>query len=79
MAKQRTLELIKSLEPDDDQRTGISKKVSWILRHGAQKVNVKMDAEGWVKVSDLLSCDILDDVTQETLMAVIVDSNQQKL
>jgi len=79
MSKQRTLELIKSLEPDDDERTGISKKVSWILRHGAQKVNVKMDTEGWVKVDDLLSADILEDVSQETLMAVIVDKNAQKL
>lgn len=78
-AKQRTLDLIKSLEPEDDERTGISKKISWILRHGAQKVNVKMDAEGWVKVSDLLNTEILEDVSEELLMAVIVDSNAQKL
>lgn len=78
-SKQRILELIKSLESDDDERTAISKKISWILRHGAQKVNVKMDSEGWVKVGDLLATEILEDVSKELLMAVIVDSNAQKL
>jgi len=78
-SKLRTLELIKSLEADDDERTAISKKISWILRHGAQKVNVKVDDEGWVKVSDLLETEILEEVSKDTLMAVIVDSNAQKL
>merc|ERR1740116_232409 len=78
-SKLRTLELIKSLEADDDERTAISKKISWILRHGAAKVNIKADDEGWIKVSDLLETEILEDVTKETLMAVIVDSNAQKL
>jgi len=78
-SKLRTLELIKSLEADDDERTAISKKISWILRHGAQKVNIKADDEGWIKVSDLLETEILEEVSKDTLMAVIVDSNAQKL
>lgn len=78
-SKLRTLELIKSLESDDDERTAISKKISWILRHGAAKVNIKVDEEGWVKVSDLLDTEILEEVSKDTLMAVIVDSNAQKL
>lgn len=77
--KQRTLELIKSLESDDDERTALSKKISWILRHGTHKVNVKADPDGWVKMSDLAATEILEDVSKETLMATIVDSNQQKL
>jgi len=77
--KQRTLELIKSLVPDDDERTALSKKISWILRHGTQKVNVKADPDGWVKVSDLLGTEILEEVSKDTLMATIVDSNAHKL
>lgn len=78
-SKQRTLELIKSLEADDDERTEISKKISWILRHGAKKKYVKVDDDGWVKVSDLLRTEILEDISEERLMAVIVNSNAQKL
>ena len=67
----RTLEQQMSLKPGDDERTEISKKISWILRHGAKKaqslcesglqkyseVNVNIDETGWVNVNDLLSSD----------------------
>lgn len=77
--KSRTLNLIKSLSPEDDDRTSISKRLSWILRHGAKSVGVNLDPDGWISVSDLLKIDILDDVTADRLMAVIVDSNGKKL
>jgi len=78
-SKQRTLHLIKSLDPDDDERTTISKRISWILRHGWKVAGVTMDDKGWVLISDLLKAEILDDVDEDTLMQVIVDSNGKKL
>lgn len=76
--KVRTLEQMMSLKPGDDERTEISKKISWILRHGAKKVNVDIDADGWVKVKDLIATDILSGVAQERLLEIIENSNSQK-
>lgn len=70
-----------SLKATDDERTEISKKISWILRHGAKKVSVDIDADGWVKVSDLLSSDILNtmEVSEDKLMSVVNASNELKV
>ena len=32
----------------------VSKKLSWVLRHGAKKEGLQMDEGGWVKVNDLV-------------------------
>ncbi|CAJ1344919.1 unnamed protein product [Effrenium voratum] len=74
----RSLEQMMSLKPNDDERTGISKKISWILRHGAKKVNVNIDEFGWVNVTDLLNSEILDGTTEDKLLAMITESNVQK-
>lgn len=76
--KQRTLELISSLSDEDDERTAISKKLSWILRHGAKTVRCPIDEDGWVKFSDLLKAEIMEDVSEDKLMNVIAESNLQK-
>lgn len=76
--RQKILEQITSLDDDDDERATISKKISWILRHGAKKVNVKMTDDGWVKISDLNKVEILDEVPNVKLMSVIMESNNQK-
>lgn len=79
-SKQRTLHLISSLDPDrDDERTAISKKISWILRRGAKVAGVKQDDEGWVTLPDLLEANILEGMDKDSLMQVIVDSNGKKL
>merc|ERR1719316_1093000 len=70
------------LSPEDDERTSMSKKISWILRKGAERINIEIDKEGWVKLSSLMKADILEDFperTEEKLMACIEDSNSQKL
>lgn len=81
--KQKTLQSIKSLDPEDDERTTISKKISWILRHGTVKNYIEIsdhDGEkGWVKMSDLLKAEILNDVSAEQVNRVIIDSNAKKL
>lgn len=77
--KARSLEQLMSLKPGDDERTEMSKKLSWILRHGAKKVNVDIDEEGWISLSSLCCHDILNNIEEERLLAVIDDSNQQKM
>jgi len=76
--KARTIEQMMSLKPGDDERTEISKKISWILRHGAKKVSVSVDEEGWVNLDELCNSDILSSINPERLMEVINDSNSQK-
>jgi len=82
ISKPRTLEQMMSLKPGDDERTEISKKISWILRHGAKRVNIEIDPEGWIKINDMLGSDILKGgerpVTREKLDSVIEESNLQK-
>jgi len=78
-SKQRSLKMIKSLDPDDDERTAISKKISWLLRHGAKPAGLKMNDEGWVAMDDLANAEILDGIDMDTLMQVIINSNGIKL
>eukprot|EP00927_Polykrikos_kofoidii_P079103 TRINITY_DN75899_c0_g1_i1.p1 TRINITY_DN75899_c0_g1~~TRINITY_DN75899_c0_g1_i1.p1 ORF type:complete len:478 (-),score=108.86 TRINITY_DN75899_c0_g1_i1:135-1502(-) len=78
LSKERLLQQITSLSTDDDERTTISKKLSWILRHGAKKLRLATTDDGWIKVSELLSVELLDDVTEDKLMKVIAESNAQK-
>jgi len=78
-SKQRSLKMIKSLDPDDDERTAISKKISWLLRHGAKPAGLKMSEEGWVAMDDLANAEILDGIDMDTLMQVIINSNGIKL
>lgn len=76
--KARSLEQLMSLKPGDDERTGISKRISWILRHGARKASVTLDDEGWASVDEFLNCDILADFEKDKLLDVIQESNSQK-
>lgn len=66
------------MSADDDERASISKKISWILRHGAKKVALIPDESGWIKMADLLKVEILDGIAEDRLMAIIADSNTQK-
>mmetsp|Transcript_6815 Transcript_6815/g.18885 ORF Transcript_6815/g.18885 Transcript_6815/m.18885 type:complete len:349 (-) Transcript_6815:68-1114(-) len=75
----KSLEQMMSLKPGDDERTEISKKVSWILRHGARKVGVEIDSEGWVLLANLVRSDILRGVAGEKLFEIIMESNEQKV
>jgi putative RNA 2'-phosphotransferase len=37
-----------------DKGSGASKKLSWLLRHGAGETGIEMDAAGWVSIADVL-------------------------
>jgi hypothetical protein len=69
-----------SLKPDDCERIEISKKISWILRHGAwgSRCNIKISDDGWVLIADLRTAESLQGVGLSRLQEVIADSNKQK-
>lgn len=63
----------------DDERAVISKKLSYVLRHGAKQLGLKMNNDGFVEVSDLLQCEALfHGVAEETLLDVVEQSNASK-
>lgn len=53
----------------------ISKRMSWLLRHGAAESGVAMDEAGWVAVSDVLRVLRLD---RARLDAVVQDNEKQR-
>lgn len=63
---------------DDEQLKELSSKVSWILRHGAKRTNLKPDKEGWVLMRRLMTCKYLEDMEESVIMHVIVESNKIK-
>lgn len=82
LSKESALKEIVALDPTDDARESTSKKISWILRKGASRINIDIDKDGWVKLSDILNSDILQDAIEKDeakLMHVIEESNKQKL
>lgn len=52
-----------------------SKKMSWLLRHGAAEAGVKMDEAGWVAVSEVLRVLHLD---RARLEAVVQGNEKQR-
>jgi len=80
LTKEKALAQINSLDPDDDEREAMSKKISWILRKGYSRIGIEGQHD-WIKFDDLLNCDLLEvpDKSAEKLMSVIDESNQQKL
>jgi hypothetical protein len=67
------LDHLASLQPDDYERIEISKKISWILRHGAwgSRCNVKISEDGWVAMADLPSADSLKGISRSRLQQVV--------
>lgn len=79
LPKVQAFDQVMSLKPGDDERKAISKKMTWILRHGAKKINVEIDEDGWVPLPQLRSADVLAGISEERLMTVIMESNVQKV
>lgn len=73
------------IDADDDERTAISKKISWILRKGADRIGIAsytINKQSWYKLTDIMAAEIMDDVTEpspEKFMELIKESNTQKL
>ena len=53
-----------------------SKKLSWLLRHGALEAGLDMDAAGWVAISAVLS---KTGLTRGELSRVVAENNKRRL
>jgi putative RNA 2'-phosphotransferase len=53
-----------------------SKKLSWLLRHGAPEAGVAMDAAGWVAIKDALA---VAKISREELDLVVAENNKSRL
>lgn len=53
-----------------------SKKLSWLLRHGATEAGITMDAAGWVSVGDVLR---FLGVDEDTLGEIIRTNRKQRI
>lgn len=63
----------------DDDRTILSKKLSYVLRHGAKQLELEINDGGYVSINDLLACEALfGGVALEALLEVVEQSNQEK-
>eukprot|EP00425_Heterocapsa_triquetra_P011924 CAMPEP_0195147660 /NCGR_PEP_ID=MMETSP0448-20130528/173829_1 /TAXON_ID=66468 /ORGANISM="Heterocapsa triquestra, Strain CCMP 448" /LENGTH=132 /DNA_ID=CAMNT_0040186251 /DNA_START=30 /DNA_END=424 /DNA_ORIENTATION=+ len=67
------------VKEDDDDRTVLSKKLSYVLRHGAKQLNLEINDGGFVSVKELLGMQALfDGVAVEALFEVVEQSNVEK-
>jgi putative RNA 2'-phosphotransferase len=60
----------------NEQSTGASKKLSWLLRHGAGEAGLEMDAAGWAEVEDVRR--ILH-MGRDALAAAVEDNTKARL
>ncbi|CAK1354971.1 tRNA 2'-phosphotransferase 1 [Cercospora beticola] len=58
----------------------VSKKMSWLLRHGAEKEGLKLDSGGFINVQDVLNNRNLKSlkVTFDELKACVADNDKQR-
>lgn len=61
---------------DTSDLTSKSKKLSWLLRHGARESNLEMDSAGWARVSDVLR---LTHLSLDQLLQVVEENNKSRL
>lgn len=67
------------IKEGDDERTVLSKKLSYVLRHGAKQLDLEVDDSGYVRINDLLACDeLFGGVASEALLEVVKLSNVDK-
>ena len=53
-----------------------SKKLSWLLRHGAKETGLTMDAAGWAPIPEVLRHTRM---TRATLEVIVAENNKQRL
>jgi putative RNA 2'-phosphotransferase len=60
----------------NNDSTGASKKLSWLLRHGANEAGLEMDAAGWAEIEDVRR--ILH-MGRQALEAAVENNNKARL
>jgi putative RNA 2'-phosphotransferase len=58
----------------------ISKRMSWVLRHGAERLGLSIDPEGYIPVEELLAVlqETVPSISEKTIHAVIEGVETQK-
>jgi len=64
--------------PKKEEITRISKKLTYLLRHGAEKEGLKMGNDGYVNVKDLLMKKELKTVTMAIIMHIVKTDEKQR-
>jgi putative RNA 2'-phosphotransferase len=59
-----------------DKVSETSKKLSWLLRHGAGEAGLRMDAAGWASVDDVLRKIHMD---MDTLLRAVAENNKARI
>ncbi|VDP90377.1 unnamed protein product [Echinostoma caproni] len=69
---------LKPLELNKDRDVMISKKLSWILRHGAQKVGLTYGVGGYLFLDDVLRLQDFSGISVEDVQRVVENNNKQR-
>ena len=62
-------------QPNERKVRDVSKRLSWLLRHGALESNLHMDAAGWSRLDDVL--DVMR-IRRDLLDAVVAGNNKSR-
>jgi 2'-phosphotransferase len=62
----------------DNKMIRVSKKMSWILRHGAKEVGLTMDSNARVLMSDFLNLNEMNGITLEDIMTVVENNDKKR-
>lgn len=64
----------------DRNKVRLSKKLSYLLRHGAVKEGLKIDHEGWVSVNDLINHDSISNICKsvEQINEIVQTDEKQR-
>ena len=58
--------------------TQISKKLSWILRHGAVSLGLSIDKDGSILLTDILKLDELKHITVDKIKSIVTENDKQR-
>lgn len=63
---------------DDPSDVQLSKKLSWLLRHGAVKKGISLDEEGYAKITNLLALNEFKKFTLEQILYVVEHNDKKR-
>lgn len=64
--------------PRDNPKTRLSKTLSYVLRHGAEKEGLAIRPDGFVPVNDLLANPKFRELSFEILQSIVQEDNKQR-
>jgi len=65
-------------DSNEDTVIRVSKQLSWILRHGAHRMGLKMDDDGFLDVESILTLREFVGVTLEDVISIVKDNDKKR-